>query len=195
MNLDSDQQWEKREAQAQRFAEVIRHAQKVCRTGTAPRASQRELADRLQVAGTMVTRYISGRVQFENIKTETAQLIADAAGISVGSLYAWIQEGRERAMEVEARVKGQPVAFTPRDLAAKLLELLEQEEGTPPEPERLKRRDWSLQKRQLIELEAQSPTLFGRFVATLGAESVLAKLEFGEDLDEVEEEKLQELLR
>lgn len=182
--------WEKEEMMAQRFAEVIRYAQRVSKSGTEVQATQKSLADKIEVAGTMITRYLSGKVQFGNIKSETARLIAEAAGLHVGSLYCWIIEGKEAAMQHEERLRGEPVAFKPLDLAERLVDALRHEESAGP----VERQDWRAEREYLARLEAESPLLFGRFVASMNAERVLAKLEFGEALEKGEKELLKQLI-
>lgn len=179
-----------RELRAQRFAEVIRYAQKVCGKGSGERASQRELADRIDVAGTMVTRYLSGSVDWSNCKTHTAALIAKAAELHVGSIYVWIDQGREAALQHEAQLRGRPVAFQPLDLARELTAMLE------AEPHEAGELGVSIQllKARLEDAERESPRLFGTLVAKLGAESAVAKVQFGEPLSSQELEIISVLL-
>lgn len=183
--------WEKEEIMAQRFAEVIRYAQRVGKSGTEIRSSQKNLADKIEVAGTMITRYLSGKVQFGNIKSETARLIAEAAGLHVGSLYAWIVDGKDAAMVLEEKLRGEPVAFKPLEMAEKLVVALRKEEGqeAPASQERYKQ-----EREYLAKMEVESPLLFGRFIASMNAEKVLAKLEFGEELEKEDRELLMKLI-
>lgn len=178
-----------RELRAQRFADLIRYAQKVLGRGSGEKASQRELADHIRVAGTMVTRYLSGSVDWYNCRTHTAALIAAAAELHVGTVYVWIEEGREMAFRHEALIRSRPAAFRPLDLARELVVMLQQE-STDDEPVL----DYSVVKQKLAAVEAESPRLYGSFVHRIGAEGALAKIEFGQPLSDEEWQKINELL-
>jgi transcriptional regulator with XRE-family HTH domain len=178
-----------RDLRAQRFADLIRYAQRVCGRGDSSKASQRELAERIEVAGTMITRYLSGTVDWSNIKTQTARLIADAAEMDVGSIYVWIENGREAAFRHEAQIRSRPVSFGPLELARELTAMLEQQGG-----ERSAGPDYRLVREKLVAVEGESPRLFSSLVGRIGAEGALAKLEFGHPLTEEEWQQINTLL-
>lgn len=180
---------EPRELRAQRFADLIRYAQKVCGRGSGERASQRELADRIEVAGTMITRYLSGSVDWQNIKASTVALLAQAAELHVGTAYVWIEEGRDAAFAHEARIRSRPTAFQPLDLARELTAMLEAEPHDLPA-----RIDYCTVKAKLEAIEAESPRLYASFVSRIKAEDALAKIEFNQHLEPEDWEKINELL-
>jgi hypothetical protein len=116
-------------------------------------------------------------------------LIAQAAELHVGSVYVWMEEGREAAFAHEARIRSRPVAFQPLDLARELTAMLEAEPH-----DAVSAIDYAVIKQKLKAIEAESPRLYASFVARIKAEDALAKIEFNQHLNPEEWEKINELL-
>ena len=123
-----------RAQQDSRFAEIVRYAQTVLGGQASGRASQRELAEALGVAPTMVTRYVSSNCDWRGLKASTLEALAKAARLEVGTLFVWIHEGRDAAMAYERRMSAEPKAFRPVDLARELTAMLESQERVKEEP-------------------------------------------------------------
>ena len=119
---------DKRAEQDARFAEIVGYAQVVLGGQASGRASQRELAEYLNVAPTMVTRYKAGNCDWLGLKASTLESLARAARLEVGTLFVWINEGREAAMAYEQRMSAEPKAFRPVDLARELTAMLERQD-------------------------------------------------------------------
>ena len=126
-----------RDIEGIRFAEIIQYAQIVLGGREDRRASQRELSSRLNVAATMIGRYKSGLCDWRNIKASTIEALAKAAQLEVGTLFVWINEGREAALAHERKTSTTPRAFAPVDLARELVAMLETGSGLPDKDEAL----------------------------------------------------------
>lgn len=125
---------DERTQQDNRFAEIVSYAQVVLGGQASGRASQRELAEVLGVAATMVTRYKAGNCDWRGLKASTLEALAKAARLEVGTLFVWINEGRDAAMAYQRRMSAEPRAFRPVDLARELTAMLESQEQIKQEP-------------------------------------------------------------
>jgi transcriptional regulator with XRE-family HTH domain len=123
-----------RTQQDNRFAEIVSYAQVVLGGQASGRASQRELAEALGVAPTMITRYKSKNCDWRGLKASTLEALAKAARLEVGTLFVWINEGQGAAMAYERRMSAEPKAFRPVDLARELTAMLESQEQAKQEP-------------------------------------------------------------
>jgi len=182
------------EVQAARFAEIVRHAQRVL-GGSGGRASQRDLAVNLGIAPTMTGRYLAGNVDFRNLRAITIEKLAAATQLEPGALFAWIRDGREAAMDYQQLMCQEPVAFAAVDLARKLVTLLEEDpepgykSGLPQsEP------DYGALQQDIQDQRDVAPALFDRLVAMASAEETLEKVAVPSPLDESDWLKLQQLL-
>lgn len=167
------------EVREQRLAEIVRYAQQRLGSGASQRASQRALSERLSCAPTMIGRYLTGNVVFGNMRAETVRALAEAAELDVGTLFVWIERGRDAAMAHEQHLRGEPVAFQPVDLARRLVTLLEASpaaavEQDPPQV------DVQGLMTLLEETRRESSRLFDRMVRALNAEAMLQRLAIGE---------------
>jgi transcriptional regulator with XRE-family HTH domain len=117
-----------RELEDTRFAEIVRYAQTVLGGQASGRASQRDLANALGIAPTMVTRYKSRNCDWRGLRASTIEALAKAARLEVGTVFVWLHEGREAAMAYERRMSAEPRAFRPVDLARELTAMLEQQD-------------------------------------------------------------------
>ena len=162
----------------QRFQEIVRYAMEV-NTQSDRRFSQRDLADKLKVAPTMVTRYLQGRVEFWSMKAITLELLAKSCDLDVGSLYVWIQEGRAKALEHQERIESEPSMTRAEDLIKRALVMLENEKKPPGQkPIRYPALRKAIRDLRLAVGEA----VYERMVRLAGAEQALAAVEAGEDL-------------
>lgn len=179
---------------ATRFGEIINYALRHLGGADGP-ASQRELAARIGVAGTMVGRYRGAAADFEGLRAVTVERLAAACDLEVGTLFTWIREGRAAAMAYQQRISSDPVAFEPIDLARQLVQLLEPRPNTTaalpaPDPQP----DWDALRRDLRDARAVAPSLFDRLVLISDAAPALEKVEAAAELDEQDWIRLQPLL-
>ncbi len=158
-----------------RFAEIVRYAQTALGGKASNRASQRELAEALGIAPTMVTRYLSSNCDWRNLKATTIEALAKAARLEVGTLFVWIADGREAAMVYERRMSSKPRAFQPVDLARELASMLEAWEVDPekqdPAPEGP---DYDAIQQQLQQLQGPA---FDRLVEVFDAAAAIGAVE------------------
>lgn len=174
----------------QRFQEIVRYAMEI-NTQNDRRFSQRDLADKLKVAPTMVTRYLQGRVEFWSMKAITLELLAKSCDLDVGSLYVWIQEGRAKALEHQERIESEPSMTRAEDLIKRALVMLENEKK-PPGQKSLR---YEALKRALDDLKGSAGELmFERMVALADAKAALSAVERGGELDSAGASKLAALL-
>jgi hypothetical protein len=99
------------------------------------RGSQRALAEQMAVAPGMIRRYLDGEVAVEALKYGTILTLAKASRLDPGTIYVWVEAGRDAAMDHEARLQGDIPPFGLTDLARRLLNELEAQEQTLPELE------------------------------------------------------------
>jgi transcriptional regulator with XRE-family HTH domain len=158
-----------------RFAEIVRYAQTALGGNGSNRASQRELAEALGIAPTMVTRYLSSNCDWRNLKATTIEALAKAARLEVGTLFVWIADGRDAAMVYERRMSSKPRAFHPVDLARELASMLEASEAdsekqypAPVGP------DYEAIQQQLQQLQGPA---FDRLVEVFDAAAALQAVE------------------
>lgn len=155
------------------------------------RFSQRDLADKLKVAPTMVTRYLQGRVEFWSMKAVTLDLLAKSCGLDVGTLYVWMEQGRDAALLHEERMAAQPTMTKPEDLLRRALSLLENEKKPPGQ----KRCRYPALIKAIEDLkDSVGELMFERLVRLSGAEEVLQRLAQGEELWLDAEDTLAKLL-
>ena len=169
------------ELQGMRLAEIVRYAQKQLGGDASQRASQRALSEKLGIAPTMIGRYLTNNVCFNNIRAETVRALADAAGLNVGTLYTWMEHGRDAAMAYEQRLNAEPVAFEPIDLAKQLVRILEE---APPAAADAAAEPPAIDSNGLMalleEARREGPRLFDRMVRAMAAEAMLQRLAIGE---------------
>lgn len=178
---------------AQRFREVIDYAL-VQRGGPGGRASQRDLAEQLGIAATMVTRYLTHRAAFDGLRATTVERLALACNLEVGAIYAWIRDGRAAAMAYQQRLQSEPVAFSPLDLAERLAALLRQQAVDPADSPLPPTPDYDCLRLALDDARAVAPALFDRLVALTKAAQTLERVRAVEELDQQDWLRLQQLL-
>jgi transcriptional regulator with XRE-family HTH domain len=180
------------EMQTARFAEIVRYAQRVL-GGSGTKASQRDLAAALGIAPTMTGRYLTGNVDFRNLRAITIEKLAAATQLEPGALFVWIRDGREAAMAYQQMMQQEPVAFEAVDLARKLVTLLE--DSDPPRPGQLvPEPDYRALQHDIQDQREVAPAMFDRLVAMVGAASVLEGVAVAAPLEEGDWLKLQQLL-
>lgn len=123
-SLESEQDRQMRLQRASRLREIVEYALALgnARSG---KFSQRDLAVSLNLAPTMVTRYLTGNVDVLGLKFSTIELLASACELTETTLFTWIRSGRSDAMNVEERFHQGLMSHQPIDLARRLLDSLE----------------------------------------------------------------------
>ena len=179
---------------AVRFREVIDYALTQL-SGPSGKASQKDLADQLQLAPTMVTRYLTQRAAFDGLRATTVERLASVCGLETGAIYTWVRDGRAAAMAYQQRFSAKPVAFSPLELAEQLVTLLQEQQGLPAAAEaRVLAPDHEGLLQALESARAVAPALFDRLVALTKAAQTLERVRAAEDLDQQDWFKLQQLL-
>ena len=110
----------------QRFAEICVYALEVLGGSGSRLASQRELAEAICVAPTMLTRYLHSGCDWYSLKARTVAALARVTHMEPGSLFVWIEAGREAAMEHQRSLGSTPLTTTV-DLAEQLLARLRED--------------------------------------------------------------------
>ncbi len=176
---------------SRRFVEVIDYALQVfgAEAGTSLGA-QRRLSEAVGVSTTMLTRYKQG-VDFDNLKCATIRQLAKVMGIDPGAIFAWIEEGREAAMEHQRLLAAKPVAFSPFDLMKELEISLRR--AIPVEAIEQPHLRADELAAAVDSWRQDSPVLFDRFVAALGLAALLEELPSRAGLEPQEWEQLAEL--
>jgi hypothetical protein len=161
------------------FKELIEYAlERISHGGH--RASQRQLAEQLMLAPGMIRRYLDMETSVEGLKFMTLYQISRACRLDVGSVFLWIEEGREKAMDHEMALGGQVPPFSALDLARRLVVILEGDGGgggggggdtSGPKP------DLGPLRQRVQDFAAEAGDLMCRMVRMVGAEAALAKLE------------------
>lgn len=180
-----------------KFQELLHYCREVLGRGTRL-ATQRELAEALDIAATMAGRYIGGGTEFNNLRAVTVQRIAAAAGLDVGTVYLWVEQGRQAAMLHQERLDQRPLRFTALDYvreAAALLEQQQPEGRLEPEPfvPDYAALQQALEERRGPEGDARAG-LFDTLVDHVGAGPVLQRIAAAETLEDDDWLKLQPLL-
>lgn len=166
------------EVRRKRFQEIVRYALEV-NTQTDRRFSQRDLADKLKVAPTMITRYLQGRVEFWSMKAVTLDFLAKSCGLDVGTLYAWIEKGRDEAIRHQERVEQEPAIARPQDLLRRALSMLENEKKPPGQ----KGPRYPALRKAIRDLRLSvGEAVYPRLIRLAEAEAALQAVEAGEDL-------------
>lgn len=180
------------------FQELLHYCREVLGRGTRL-ATQRELAEALDIAATMAGRYIGGGTEFNNLRAITVQRIAAAAGLDVGTVYLWVEQGRQAAMLHQEQLDQRPLRFTALDYVREAAALLEQQrrpEGEPepesPAPDYAALQQ-ALEERRGPEGDARTG-LFDTLVEHVGAGPVLQRIAAAEPLEDDDWLKLQPLL-
>jgi len=109
-----------------RFAEICQYAQRALGGDGSRLVTQRELAESLGCAPTMVTRYLHSGADFFSLKSRTIVALARACRLEPGTLFVWIEHGREKAMEYQRCLGASPMASS-LDLAEELLSRMREE--------------------------------------------------------------------
>lgn len=156
------------------FKEVVQYAMERVSTG-GQRASQRQLAERLMCAPGMIRRYLDQETSVEGLKYITLHMLAKACRLDAGSLFVWIEQGRDAAMEHEASLAGTMPPFSALDLAHRLVDLLSEDDDgrggqgkdDPPGP------DLESLRQRVAVMEVESGALFPRMVRLTQAEEAL----------------------
>lgn len=179
---------------AVRFREVIDYALTQL-SGPSGKASQKDLADKLQLAPTMVTRYLTQRAAFDGLRATTIERLASVCGLETGAIYTWVRDGRAAAMAYQQRFSAKPVAFSPLELAEQLVTLLQEQQGvvsmdgTPSPPP-----DYDGLLQALADARAVAPALFDRLAEITKAAPTLERVRAAEDLNQQDWLTLQQLL-
>ena len=156
------------------FKEVVLYAMERVSSG-GQRASQRQLAERLMCAPGMIRRYLDQETSVEVLKYITLHMLAKACRLDTCSLFVWIEDGRDAAMEHEASLAGTMPPFSALDLAHRLVDLLSEEEGgqgddgkdDPPGP------DMEPLRQRVAVMEVESGQLFPRMVRLTESEDAI----------------------
>lgn len=166
------------EQRKRHFREVVEYALERVSTG-GQRASQRQLAERIMCAPGMIRRYLDMETSVEGLKFLTLYSLSKACRLDPGTLFIWIEEGREPAMLHEAALSGTIPPFGALDLARQLVRILEQDDRgggdlgsdgpAPPslDPVRLR----------LSSLEHEVGALYQRMVRLTEAEAAVELVE------------------
>lgn len=179
---------------ALRFREVVDYA--LSRLGgPAGKASQRELAEQLELAPTMVTRYLTQRAAFDGLRAATIERLAVVCQLEPGAIYAWIRGGRAAAMAYQQRFSSRPVAFSPLELAEQLVALLREQQGaSSADQDRAPAPDYDGLLQALADARAVAPALFDRLAEITKAAPTLERVRAAEDLNQQDWLTLQQLL-
>ena len=188
-----------RKTRDRRFADLIDYA--LSRLGAergAVLGAQAELCRALGVSSTMIHRYRNSGVDFNSLKAGTVSQLAKVLGLEIGTVYLWVEEGREAALSYQRRITSKPAAFSPVDLADELSAMLRRygtvlDSPTPPPPPQLQCHllmDAVRQKRE------PAPELFDQFTTMLELQQVLQQVEGGglSDLEPEQWEAFSKLL-
>lgn len=176
------------------FQELLHYCRE--RLGGSRLASQRELADALEVAPTMAGRYIAGGTDFYHLRATTVANLAAAAGLDVGSVYLWVERGRRAAAAHQERLSRKPLRFSALDYIKEAAALLES--GSPdavpaPPPPDYSGLQQALAERRGPEGDART-SLFDTLVQHVDAEAVLQRIAQRQPLSDEDWLKLQMLL-
>ena len=179
------------------FQELLHYCREVLGHGNRL-ATQRELAEALDIAATMAGRYIGGGTDFYNLRAVTVQRMAAAAGLDVGTVYLWVEHGRQVAMQHQERLSQRPLRFTALDYVREAAALLEQQQSAV-EPESLSpgpdytALQQALDERRGPEGDARTG-LFDTLVEHVGASAALQRIAAAQPLEDDDWLKLQPLL-
>ena len=176
-----------------RLAEVISCALDVlgAEAGTTLGA-QRRLGEAMSLSSTMIHRYKMGLVDFDNLRGSTIRQLALAARLDPGTVFCWIDQGRDAALDHQRRISQRPTAFTPCDLVRELQHMLCQ--GGPLALERTPALDAAALQQALADQRDASPALFDRLAAALQIQPLLDELPDRLALDEPEWQQISQLL-
>lgn len=183
----------------ERFADLINYALK--RLGAergAMLGAQNALAQAMGISSTMLHRYRHAGADFDALKARTVYQLAKVLDFDVTTIFLWVDQGRDAALQHQRSISQKPVAFSPVELAQELVRLLqrygttldEAGEALPPQLQCQALMDAVRQKRE------PSPELFDQFVGILNLAPVLQEIESGTaiGLDEEQWEGLSKLL-
>lgn len=189
----------RRRERQERFADLMNYAlAKLGAERGAMQGAQSELAAALGVSSTMIHRYRNGGAEFDALKVRTVVQLAKVLSFDVGTVYKWVDSGREAALEHERRICNRPVGFTPAGIARELVRMLEcygsaLDEAVPQTTP-------VLQCHHLVKVIRQkrepAPDLFDQLVEILNLAPLLEDLERGglSDLEPDQWEALGKLL-
>jgi hypothetical protein len=131
----------------------------------------------------MIRRYLDKETSVEGLKFLTLYSLSKACRLDPGTLFFWIEEGREAAMLHEAALHGTVPPFGALDLARRLVDILEEQEGGggesvandsgPPPP------NLDGIRHRLASLEEEVGQLFGRMVRLTDAADVVDRVQTG----------------
>ncbi len=183
---------------AERFAEVIDYALQVFGSSSGVSlGAQRRLGEAMGVSSTMLTRY-RGKdgVDFDNLKCATVRQLARAVGLSPGTIFIWIDEGRDAAMQHQRLLSaGRPIAFSPfellKELEASLRCTMTEQSAISPKPPQLAAAELAA---AIEEHRSSSPALFDRLSRVLALDPLLADLPQRTAISDQEWQQLAELL-
>jgi len=181
---------------SRRFAEVIDYALNVlgAESGTML-GSQRRLAESMGVSSTMLTRYKTNLVDFDNLKCATVRELARAIDLDIGTIFCWIDHGRDAAMARQRVITGKPFVFSPFDLVRELELSLKRVMPNVAPPESAAPQLQSAALLALIEQHRQdSPAIFDRLVRALDLQPLIDQLSQRTALEDEEWQQLAELL-
>ena len=176
------------------FQELLHYCREVLGDGKRL-ASQRELADAIGCAPTMTGRYIAGGTDPYQLRATTMQSIAATAGLDVGTIYIWLEQGRAAAMAHQERLNRKPLRFTALDYVREAAALLERQQlETPklPQPD-YEGLEQALAERRGPEGDART-SLFDTLVDQVSAAQVLERIVRRQPLADEDWLKLQMLL-
>lgn len=176
------------------FQELLHYCREVLGGGKRL-ASQRELAEAIDVAATMAGRYIAGGTDPYQLRATTLQSIARAAGLDVGTVYIWLEQGRAAAMAHQERLNRKPLRFTALDYVREAAALLERQQfEAPPQPQPdYEGLEQALAERRGPDGDART-SLFDTLVDQVSASQVLERIVRRQSLSDEDWLKLQMLL-
>jgi hypothetical protein len=171
----------------ERFKELVEYAlERNSRGGY--RISQRQLSQALRCAPGMIRRYLDLETDINGLRYSTLRAMAEVTQLNPGTIFMWIEQGREQAMAYESKAVGSLAPFTPLDLARQLVVTLELERVAPSEPSTEPLLD------RIEAIKATVGPVFPRLVALSGAAAALEHLEDGSLPKEEHWEPLSQLL-
>lgn len=170
------------ELRKRHFREIVEYALERVSTGGS-RASQRQLAERIMCAPGMIRRYLDQETSVEGLKFLTLYSLSKACRLDPGSLFLWIEEGKDAAMAHEAALNGTMPPYGALDLAKRLVTILEEDgddDGKSDAPGTPKPSLDGIRVR-LSSLEQEVGHLYGRMLRLTGAEDVVDRVLTGLD--------------
>jgi len=172
------------------FGAVVAYALDVLSGNGVVRASQRELSRSIDISPTMCGRYLKGLVDPWTVGAGTMLALAKVARLEPSSLFAWIERGRDAAMEIEARLRSCSAYATSLELAEKLVRRLKEESHESKAEPDLE----SLRQRLAAERELLGPRFDLLLAGVDGAAAAVEALESGTFLEEADLVALERVL-